>query len=417
MTSQKGSIAVLMIILLIAGIAVGTLLVEQRTNFLPHAKEPKPNPSAATRIWKPDFFPVGVWLLLNDINSNNFPGIAQEFKDNGIDLIHLVWFNKNELPLLDIADKVGINVEIDELYLDGSWWKIKDPSLITLERARSLIYPVVDLYKTHPSVKSYFVVDEPEIQSNYLPQLTKKITFATQAFQERDPARPAYVNNLSPYSVREYSTNTASDILSADIYSYDYTKQSCTGRDNSRASFINSIKAFNNARPQTKPFWVILQAFSNPTSRMPTKSELRTQQWISIGEGVKGIIWFIYNGDSNLTGFSNNPEIKQEIYKLAKRIAPFKQLLLSLEKTSSLSDTSLRFDKEPGYLGYLKDKITGKQYVVLLNPDCRSNSLLKVTIRVRRSTPTLKDLETGQIYSSGDLIPFEAGDGRIFEIN
>lgn len=62
--------------------------------------------------------------------------------------------------MLSVSDAANFNVIVSaSTDMHSQWWD--NPIPATIENARFVIYPIVDKFKSHPSVKGYNILDEP----------------------------------------------------------------------------------------------------------------------------------------------------------------------------------------------------------------------------------------------------------------
>src|SRR5690606_15630958 len=91
--------------------------------------------------------------------------------------------------------------------------------------------------------------------------------------------------------------------------------------------------------------WVVLQTHSTRSSpqdpdptvlREPTVEEVRLQHWLAIGEGAKGIYWFIYSTlpGQNWRGLQDNPTLFNEVTALTGWVNVVRPILKNTEKVA-----------------------------------------------------------------------------------
>ena len=78
---EKGIAQIIIILLIVAGIAVGVYLVQQKTNFLPKAAAPK----SGNVVIRPSPAQPGLEILMTDLDNTNIDEIDKELMQNDID--------------------------------------------------------------------------------------------------------------------------------------------------------------------------------------------------------------------------------------------------------------------------------------------------------------------------------------------
>ncbi len=215
----------------------------------------------------------------------------QTIKDNadhGINLLMMVWTPKDHIQMvLDIAKKYKVKVIIhlpdianalgsDESFYGGNiietaWNSIKD-------------------IKNHPALAGYYVVDEPSAT----PEMAKRITTAKKLLEAMDPKHPSFSCLLGGYE--DLLKTVDYQVLVVDIYPIT------PGWSRDLSGFESEVKrGIRNA--EHRPLWVIPQAFGKPNVWLiPTPVELSAQVWISVANGAKGIVYFIYQSTTGFQG-------------------------------------------------------------------------------------------------------------------
>ncbi len=361
------------------------------------------------------YFPIGVFEDGNLQDADSYAAMVGDLKAHNLDTALLGNTTAGKSNMLSVSDRAGFNTifALSELY--ASWW---DNSSVPedIATARSLIYPLVDALRGHPSLKGYYYVDEPGLE------LRTKMMLAQQAFSESDPTRPAFPILIGPDRVGTIYKAVKPPIIVMDVYPFGASNPACdtamtgfgypTGYD-----MVDYIRDGLHTNVDRTPFWLVLQThrFGNAGStfalRQPTVPELREEYWLAIGEGAKGIFWFIYSSEQGWVGLKVNRALFNEVSKLAQRTRPLTEILASLHK--SADQFSVTGSAGPAYASTLTDESGNKTYAVVVNRQCSPQNLVLASTGGQKQ---LKDLETGQIYLTGSAIPFAAGDGEIFEV-
>jgi hypothetical protein len=362
-------------------------------------------------------FPLGVFEDGNMIfgRATDFERLIQDAKAQSLDT---VLFNNQsasrDAAMLDVSDRLNFNVYFGPHHeLSSQWYGASTPA--TIEQARSVVYPLVDQVKSHPSVKGYNTADEPQLDA------LDKVRLATQAFRERDPAR-ASAPVLIGINRGDTIFNAATpDMMISDVYPVGADNPPCnfmmTGFGYPTFTFADYVRRFSASRPPDKPLWVVLQTQNFGSTglyslRQPTVPEVRAQHWMALGEGATGIFWYTYSSQQGWTGLKDNPTLFNEIGAQARRTLPLRSTLLGLRRVDDQFITS----GAPGsYISTHKTADGSRTYVVVVNAGSCSGpngvSVLSPTLSGR-----LKDVETGQLHDLGVPITFQPGDGKLFEL-
>lgn len=254
-------------------------------------------------------FPIGVWLQ----NPDN----AEEYKKIGINLY------------------VGLH---------------KGPTQRQLEQLRKAgVFAIANQNETGLAdtdvIVAWLQADEPDNaqkitqpgkSARYGPPLTpSEIIQRYKNFHLNDPlSRPVFLNFGQGVAWNEWwgrGTRTnhpedyvqyarGGDILSFDVYPAVSTIPQIAGN----LSLVGrGVERLIRSSQGNKPVWSILSAsrINNPEADLNV-SDIRSQVWMSIINGARGIVYFVhqfkpvFNEDSVL----DDPYIKNEIYKINKRV-------------------------------------------------------------------------------------------------
>lgn len=356
-------------------------------------------------------FPLGVFEDGNFQNSGNFGATIDNLRAHNLDSVYFVntWARGGDM--LNISDSKGFDVYYN---LNEGWDQWFNVSVTeNIETARSIYYPLVDAVKNHSSLKGYNVLDEPTNN------LQTKVALAVQAMQERDPDRLVMPTLIGIGRADPICTAAKPDVMMLDVYPFGSKNAACDTTMNGFGyptyDFTDYVRAIVKSKPAGTPLWMILQAHSVGDGsegwhlRAPTAPEMREQNWLAIGEGATGIFWFIYSSEQGWLGLQDSPTLFNEVSSLAQRVKPLKSLLVTLQKTTDQFTVTGSTGK-----AYASTLTNGsKNYVVAVNKLCADQNL---TLAATAGQKQLRDLETGQTYTTGSAIPFRAGDGKIFEV-
>jgi hypothetical protein len=378
------------------------------------------NPSNRPPVAPTDsgYFPLGMFEDNNVVagDKGRFATMIDDLRAHNLDSV--LFTNSSvrfHAGLLDVSDQKGFNVVFAPMNELNSQWFYNPSAPTTIEAARSVVRPLADQLKDHPSLRGYNILDDATNDKS------AKDALAIQAFWEADPNHPAMpvivgeheqvYRDGSPWSFLTYSYPAK-----AIKEPCDWGFVSPTGN-----AFSLAIRSVARDRDPRTPLWLILQAHgatastdpgADPTRlRTPTIEEARLQQWIALGEGAKGIFWFIYSTEEFWTGLKDNPSLYAEVGDLARRIAPLRPTLTGLHKATDRFDVN---GSGARYVSTLATADDARHYVVAANASCHETQPLTITSTSVRGQ--LRDLETGQVFELGAPIPFRPGDGRLFEV-
>jgi hypothetical protein len=370
---------------------------------------PSPTPPAAGA----SAFPLGVFEDGNFENSSNFGPMIDDVRAHNLDSVMFVNTWAGGADMLNISDSKGFDVYYNLNELWDQWFNSGAVS-VDIATARSLVYPLVDAVKGHASLKGYNVLDEPTNN------LQSKVALAVQAFKERDPNRKTMPTLIGIGRADPIFTAAQPGAMLLDVYPFAYHNAACDTTMNAFGyptyDFVAYIRAIASVRPTATPLWVILQTHSVGDGsegwhlRVPTPPELREENWLAIGEGATGVFWFIYSSEQGWTGLKDNPTLFAEVGSLARRIGPLRGLLATLHKTGDQFTAS--GSAGAAYASTLTDA-AGRAYAVVVNKQCAAQN---ITVSAISGPKQLRDLETGQVYSTGSPIPFAAGDGKLLAL-
>jgi|GEM_PF-5306360 len=313
--------------------------------------------------------------------------------------------------LLDTADTLGVKVAMSPTQdLSASWFN--HPSVtLDLPTALSIAGPIVDAWSGKPAFRHYYVIDEPAI-----PQDMLKTSLMLQVFEELDPTRGAFsviANGADSPAMFDY---TLPSFLVLDPYPVrNGTTLGSWVRD-----FVNDIRLQSRSLPAGGQMWTILQAHGRETPTQPSDLlrpdpvEVRAQHWLALGEGSKGIFWFIYHTQQWWLGLQDNPDLWDEITDQAERLSAIRGIVPKLQK---IEDRFSVTGTGPNpYVSTLMDPNDRTVYVVVQNGDCANPRTLTVSASRPGTYSSLEDVETSTVYPLGSAIPLDEGDGKFLRM-
>jgi hypothetical protein len=227
----------------------------------------------------PEFFPLAVWL--------QSPVNAERYKAIGINLYVGLWEGPTEAKL-DALDKAGIHVICG---YDKRSSRFKDRSTIV----------------------AWMHDDEPDNAQSlgegkgYGPPITPaKIIQGYEAIRKADPDRPVLLNlgqgvawdgwfgrgtrTNHPEDYREYLKGC--DIASFDIYPASHDNPEIAGNLGYVPRGVDRLRQWSGEK---KDVWCCIETtrINNP-ERKPTPEQVRSEVWMALIHGARGIIYFAH---------------------------------------------------------------------------------------------------------------------------
>ncbi|MFC5403392.1 S-layer homology domain-containing protein [Cohnella soli] len=379
---------------------------------------PKPLPTDIVPLKKSDF-PIGVFGNMPTGNRELFQKTVADLYSKGFDSYYAVNGSLNQDVLdFDIADAYGMGLYYNPMInLRNFIQKTSAPD--DAQKAQDIARMLKARLEGHSSVRSVILSDEPRMDT------MAKHVLMTDAIHAEMPDMKVLSPVIGIGTVSEMYSAINLDAFMIDVYPYSVKNAfgdiTMNGYGYTEWDFISYIRKVTETKQADQPLWVILQAHTFDSGgrfslRSPLRSELRMQNWMSIGEGATGIFWFLYETppNGNVTGFQDHPELYDEASQLANRVKPLRDKLLAAKKDKDRFTASASGNVKP-YTSTLVSKDGTKTYVVAVNMDAEHPQSL--TVQSTQYEGTLKDLETGQEYTLGSsAIPFVAGDGKLFEL-
>jgi hypothetical protein len=294
-----------------------------------------------------------------------------------------------------------------------------------------LVATIVAQFTDHPSVLAYNLHDDVT-EANGGP----KARTAIQSFQAQDPLRPASA------VIRDNAVLTP---LTADaklLFTYEYATgyyndgtptaegdfHRNTFASDGSVDWVDVIRTRLSTLPSGARAWWILHTHKttsgalNTQVRYPTVREMRKQFWIAVGEGIKGLFWFLWTDQlpaSEGLGSPGRAAERAVAKELSDRLTPgIRAQLLRCARvsdafaTSGGGSTGYRFNYANAYVSTLYDAGSDVYYCVVCN---HGTSAATVTINSATLSGTLTNLETGAVIRVGESVTLPALDGTIFQ--
>lgn len=386
------------------GVITSSILGVVILGFFPRYSVAVSPSQTATQI-----FPLGVFEDLNQVPTTAaMESMLLDIKSRGMDTVFFTNGFNRQASLLNTTDALNMNVvwsymgELYPRYYDNSVQR-------NYQTARTLVQESLAVTSTHPSVIGYNIVDDATWQRS------EKIADVVAAHKELDASRPA-----APMLVGSPNTEkVAQKSNSAFNVTYNYPARDGTPACGFAQAGVSDIVVQLRSKKQflspNTPLWVVLQTHETagsvaPSLRKPTVEELRIQNWVSIGEGAKGIFWFIYSTQQSWVGLEDESTLMAEVTDLTRRVSPLRPILL---KTQQINDIFYTRSAQAAYVSTLFDRSTNKYYAVVVNHACTPEN---IEIYSSSLYGRLKNVETNTIHPLGTAIPFRGGDGALFEL-
>lgn len=241
----------------------------------------------ALRDSVPRFFAIGIFYgpPLELTNDNQFKWISEA----NVDFIQYIEDSLRK----DVASAQKRNFEILELAAKHKLrYFVNDP------RARSTeadIIQMVNVYKSHPAVAGYFIVDEPGKGGLQGPATAYKTVL------KYDPARFPSVNLLPNFVYPDYEQAYVEDWVqqvgkeNLKLLSFDHYPLLANG--NFGPAYFSNLEIFRRIGLKygiTTSTYPQSMGIKN-AYRRPDSSELRYSAYTALAYGVKNLVWFTYN--------------------------------------------------------------------------------------------------------------------------
>lgn len=367
-------------------------------------------------------FPLGVFA---DAHVNDLSKMVKDLEAKGAydSVIYTnLFIAKYGEALKGASNRVKVYVgPTDDLY--NTWYcEYKEDGGCQIEpneaNARKVATDLLSKTQPYPNVAGFYLKDEPD---NRYAGRDPRLKLITQAFKELD-TRPAFSVLIGKGRAEQIFRFTQPDVMVLDVYPFaaknavgDFTMRAFGYRDD----YISYIRSIVRTKPPEVALWLILQAHAfevkddgSANLRQPTLAEARAQLWMALGEGAKGIFWFVYEGyDTDLVklvGLKENPVLFAEVTQQMKRVEKLRGVLGELERSNDQFGVAGR----NAYISTLQAK-DGSVYVMLVNRDCEKAQELRVNSRLQGR---LKDVETGREFALGEGVELGAGEGKLFKL-
>jgi hypothetical protein len=271
----------------------------------------------------PGFFPIAVWL--------QSPRHAAKYRAAGINTYVGLWNGPTEDQLAELK-KEGMKVVCSQTEVG-----LSSPN-------RAII--IAWMHGDEPDNA------QPRAGGGYGPPISPgKIQSDYAALKTRDPDRPIFLNlgqgvaydqyigrgvrRNHPEDYREYILGC--DIASFDIYPAVHDKPEVAGR----LEFVpNGVQRLREWSDDRKIVWNCIEAsrISN-TEVKPTPAQVRSEVWMSLIAGSRGLIYFVHQFEPQFREASllDDPELLTEVTRINQQIRELAPVLNSPSLTDSIT--------------------------------------------------------------------------------
>jgi hypothetical protein len=295
----------------------------------------------------PDFFPVAVWL--------QSPENAQRYRAIGINTYVALWRGPTE-EQLDALDKAGIR-------------------LICGQTRRSLPF------KDRPTIVGWMHGDEPDNAQSlgsgkgYGPPIPPaRIVESYRKIRKADPDRPVMLNlgqgvawdgwhgrgvrTNHPEDYPEYLEGC--DIASFDIYPASHQKPEIAGQLWYVPHGVDRLRRWTKDR---KDVWCCIETTRiDNVIRKPTPRQVRSEVWMALIHGAKGIIYFAHQFKPSFieAGLLADEEMAREVAAINRQIRELAPVLKSPDQPGG---TSVSSSQERIPIDFAARRHAGRTYV------------------------------------------------------
>lgn len=273
----------------------------------------------------PGYYPIGVWL--------QSPGNAEKYKAAGINLYVGLWQGPTEEQLADLRE-AGMQT-------------ICDQNAVGLK------------YVDDPIIAAWMHDDEPDNaqsdgEGGYGPPIEPSVIRSDyDIMKENDPTRPVYLNlgqgvaydnyigrgvrRNHPEDYPEYIQGT--DIVSFDIYPVNSTYEEVSGN----LWYVPfGVERLVNWSENNQVVWNFIETTNIHDTTKPTPGQVRSEIWMSIIHGSKGILYFVhvFQPAFNEDGLLDDPEMLETVTAVNNSIQELAPVINSPDVTTGFTAAS-----------------------------------------------------------------------------
>jgi hypothetical protein len=382
-------------------------------------------------ITKPDFFPILPWDPYHGWSKSDL----EHTDENGLKSIAECNFNLGGFVLpRDLKDcrKYGLGAimfssdpgrtNVDYIY---QWRRLSDEQIV--QRVKDM----VRASKGNPSVKGYFITDEPGI--NDFPALAK----AVAAVKKFAPGKLAYINLFPDYAtlgapdLSQLGTSNYTEYLERfvnevhpQLISYDnyQVEFSMDLKDRAKASsyYHNLLAVRAVALEHHLPCLNIVSANQiQPQTTIPSPANLLFQAYTTLAAGYRGVTWYTYYQGGYHYGPIDSSGKKTQVWAYLKevnrQVATLAPLLSRMESTGVFFSAPAPADNLPSLPGELVASVRsstpvmigefkhqdGRRYVMVVNLSLENTTHLQLTMRQSAQPVSLVSTMDGSLSPMG----------------
>ena len=228
--------------------------------------------------------------------------------------------------------------------------------------------------KKHPALLGWMHGDEPDIAGGNpvkAPRVPpEKLIADYKLFKNKDPFHPVYVNFGSgqaagnpPVGVKMYYEF----VKGTDIVSFDVYPVNKLGDDMLHivAKGMDKVRKYCNDK---KPCWIWLECSrigdKGDTGKTPNASQLKTEVWMSIIHGAKGIGYFPHTWVPSYKCCDIPKDVQDEMKKINAKVKSMTEILLSED---SKREVKCEAAGDVGKIDILVKEVGGKIYIFAVN--------------------------------------------------
>lgn len=311
----------------------------------------------------PNYFPIAVWL--------QDPRNAAAYRKAGINLYVGLWNGPSEEQLKALA-------------------AAKMP-VICSQSTRAL------QFKENPIIVGWMHGDEPDNaqelpgpKKGYGPPIpTERIISQYERIKSNDPSRPvmlnlgqgvAYDNYIGRGVRRNHPEDYAeyikgSDIVSFDIYPVVNENKEVAGKLEFVPRGVERLRKLGNGE---RIVWNCIEASHiGEADRIATPSQIRSEIWMSIIHGSRGIIYFVHQFSPKFVEASllSNPELLAGVTEINREVAE----LAAVINEPGIPEVKKSGEKQSGTVAYITRQHDKAKYVFATQMDGQSQKAMMET--------------------------------------
>jgi len=271
------------------------------------SKLPKPK-FAPGPLDDPNFFPIGVWLQPAGGT------VPADYKKLGVNVYY---------GGVDSYPNPRGKTWLDALQKEGMYGIIA----YSAESAKARLHE-------HPAALGWHVADEPDQSNQGVPAVSyDDLAVILAKVRALEPAKPLFMNLSCGVADERWIGRGLKDAdypkycSLADVVSYDIYPCNSLGADGPER-FHMVAKGMDRLAKWTageKPLWFILEVNrftkeGEPHSRAPTPDEVKTQMWMAIVHGARGLTFFCHSWYQKSTWGRIEPEMREALTKATGEI-------------------------------------------------------------------------------------------------